>query len=949
MDFHSPVFLIKTAVFIVAVLFIYVNKKLAIYLLKRFLEVLLAPTGALRRTSKINLQRFKALILQRSHSDFILYRAYRRKQGERYGVYTLANYRKAFIIEVSPGPYLGMELENTLKNLMGNIHYDNVSIHFTTYASENIKDYMDWFDKEHNRMEKLNIDGKRAIRKLNEKKKQYFERWTKESMLSNDVDYRVRNLVNLISVTVKKDMKKSHMDALYTDITGAITNLHPREFDGRKMIIMGQELFNSDKKKYGVDDTDSIPMNKLMTRGSTVSLQREENLGKAKLTIDDLFDTNGTYRIGRNYVKTFTTESFPRNTTLSEVQNAIFDSFGKTVHMTIPCRFIATLTVSFDGVVEDTKKQLSKARWNIGQLAYIPSVVEEKNQLIKDRRNEFRACANAIDLHREKVTRGNFSISIMDPSLSVVEKSSSLLRSRFEDLPSGSWVLKEESIPVVGFLQYLYSFPAQYSPTFKKKFHRFSILYNINNSKIIPLYSDFKGFGSPVMLFTGRTGQVQYFSIYGRHTPSYSFVLIGPTGKGKSVWVNELITSSLDCGYVVRSIDLGDSQKRVNQIAGGQYESFDENNSKCLNFFTHIKTTNEVTENGVEYEQIHPDELETIVPMIGRMCGIRVNASHVNDKSINDALLNKHATIFIEQALTMAFTSRQRNAGMQEVYESLLSIKLVFERSNNHEQANFAFNLALALEDYVQIKEDGGRIRVGKYYRYFNGANNLDLKKDYFLLELLGLTKKSPEFSSVVVMAVLHKFAEEAFDRQDVFKQYIVDEAKEPLTDPLFSHFLDNFALRIRKYKGGIGVITQNIDHFFVNEEAKGVFKNAIFKIFLEQTASEVETIALSGKITLDKFSEKLMQSVKNREEEYSECMIMQGDRFMISRLKLNPFAKWLFTTQPDEKKSIKDTSRNLRISEIEAAIYHANIDAYPMMTHEENLESIIKEREVAF
>ena len=440
------------------------------------------------------------------------------------------------------------------------------------------------------------------------------------------------------------------------------------------------------------------------------------------------------------------------------------------------------------------------------------------------------------------------------------------------------------------------------------------------------------------MALVGRTGQMQSFSMKDSDS-NFNWCLIGPPGSGKSVFLNEFISSSLDCGDVVRSIDLGRSQERTVELAGGQYEDFNPEKKTCLNFFTNIVTKTLVDENGEEHEEIDSEELVTIVPMIGKMAGVNVYTKADEDsKEVRDELSRKILSGSIERALQTAFIMRGREAGLQEVYEALLaSSKYYKERSP--ETSELDMSIAIALLDYVQIDKGNGDISHGKYYSYYNGANTLELKKDYFVMELQEVEKKSPEFATIVTMGILSKMLHEAYTRPDVFKWYLIDEASDPLKDPLFVKFLENFALRIRKYNGGIGVITQLLRHFFVNNEAASLYETLAFKMFLQQGKEQVESAKNTGKLSLDPFAEVLMKSVKKRGHEYSEIMIMHNNSVMMSRLKLDPFSRWLFTSDGEEKKIIKSIREQYNFTEVEAVEYIVVKEEYPDYTEEEILQ----------
>lgn len=917
--------------------------KIILDLTKKIGEIILTPSGALSKKMGLKSQQYKAIYGERNPSSFLVHRSYIKEEDDKYGIYNMANYRKGFMLEVSPGPYLGEALEETIRMLLSSITTDDLSIQFTTFASANIQNYIDAYEHHHNKMDKLNIDGKRAIRTLSRKKIEYYKKWTKESMISDGFDLRARNLRNIIAVTVNKKTSYKELDYIYSLVRNSLESINPIEFDGIEMVTLAQELFNPSKSNYNCKNIEDMRMNQMMVSGTRISLSKEENLQKEKITMDDVFDKDGSFRIQDTYVKVFTTDSFPKNTSLSEVQSAIFEPFGKQPQITMPCRFLATVTIAFDDIKKNAKWQAWKAGHGIGQLSLLPTTVEDKKPEIRERRIEYRNVVQAIEQFREYPLDAMVTYILIDEDKDKVNTYGELLKNRLEGLDSGSWILKEESKPIIAFLSFLYSIPGQYSKSYKRKSQKFKILFKINNSKIIPLFSDFKGFGNPIMLLFGRTGQMQSFSMYPSDTNS-NFSLVGPPGTGKSTFLNELIVSSLDCGCVIRSIDLGNSQKRTCELAGGQYEEFKPSTKKCLNFFTNIRTELKKTEEGKTIEIIAADELITIVPMVGKMAGVSVYSEA--DKArpgISDQLKEKQLQNIIENALQVAFDRVGRSAGMQDVYESLLEQSQYYKNKARPELSNLVYDIAVAIEDYVKVDLGGDNQKQGKYFEYYNGANNLDLVKDYFLLEMEDVKNKSAEFATIVTMGVLQKMAEEGYRRQDVFKWYLIDEASDPLKDFLFVKFLENFGLRIRKYGGGVGIITQLLKHFHVNNEARSLYDVMSFKIFLEQEKEHIEAGIRDGNLSLNSIQEHLMKSVKRRGSEYSEVMIIHRGQTMISRLKLDPFSAWLFRADLDGKKAIAEVRTAFGLGELEAVEFLVNKQENTEISDRDNLESVRK------
>ncbi len=69
-------------------------------------------------------------------------------------------------------------------------------------------------------------------------------------------------------------------------------------------------------------------------------------------------------------------------------------------------------------------------------------------------------------------------------------------------------------------------------------------MFSCNAANMSPITSDWKGSGSPFMTLVSRRGQLMSFDPY-TSNGNYNICVVAESGKGKSVFTNEMVCSVL--------------------------------------------------------------------------------------------------------------------------------------------------------------------------------------------------------------------------------------------------------------------------------------------------------------------------------------------------------------------------------------------------------------------
>lgn len=394
---------------------------------------------------------------------------------------------------------------------------------------------------------------------------------------------------------------------------------------------------------------------------------------------------------------------------------------------------------------------------------------------------------------------------------------------------------------------------------------------------LIPNQAEWSGTSSPGMLFLGRRGQICNWNPFDNQTGNYNCVVVGRSGSGKSVFMQDMLVSGLGVGARVFVLEVGRSFQKLCQLVGGQFVHFGSETHLCLNPFSLISDRD---------SEARDSSFSMLKSIIASMA-----APTDGTGDLENAL--------IEKAIRFAWDSKGRNARISDVARWL-----------NQQSNALAVSLGTMLTPYTD---------EGVYARYFEGDNNVNFTDPMVLIELEELKSKK-DLQSVVLQLCMMNITNQVFlgDRKTPF--YIcVDEAWDLLRGKQTGEFIETLARRLRKYRGSLVIGTQSVDDFFATPGALAAFENSDWMCLLSQKKSSIKRFAESGKIDLDEAKLAALESVQTVHGRYSEIMVMDADGgSAIVRLQLDPFSNLLYSTKAEEFSQIQDL-QNQGLSTFEA------------------------------
>lgn len=405
-------------------------------------------------------------------------------------------------------------------------------------------------------------------------------------------------------------------------------------------------------------------------------------------------------------------------------------------------------------------------------------------------------------------------------------------------------------------------------------------------SSLLPIQSDFGGAGKPILVFSGRKGQICGLDVFDPAASNHNIFIAAGSGNGKSFLVNYIVYNYYASNALIRLIDLGGSYKKLTKMFNGRFIDFSEKTDMCLNPFSNV----------IEVKH----DLSVIASIIAQM---------IYSTSSNPRLSETEMTI-IKNAVRWAYDTEGSDADIDTVYTYLKSFP------------KHASDLDFDCEDKEQCTEDITKIAQmlsyniqeftsnGIYGRYFNGKSTFDISSDEFVVLELENLKHQKELFNVVTLQIINAVTQDLYlsDRSRA-RLNIFEEASQFMKEgAILKEVIEEGYRRARKYGGSFTVVTQSVlDRKAFGSVGDVISSNSAFKFFLE--SGDFEKARAEKLVDYDEFTMNLLKSVKTNKPRYSEIFMDTPFGTGVARLVVDPFSYYVYTSDAKE------------ISEIEALV----------------------------
>lgn len=771
-------------------------------------------------------------------SDFLPYEWYDPETG-----LFISEKSVGFILETAPLVGNNENMQKELSNIFTQILPEDSSLQALIYADKNVGDILEHYVK-------IREHSSEVVQALAYKRAEYL---SKLAIKSHLFPYVLRDFKCFMSVCLNLNdplsIAMKHAQKIKTQMTATlnVVGVSNRTLSADGLIRFLDGIFNA-------DFSNTSPSSKKWNRFDEINNQIIAN-DTDFIVEDDLLKL----RKEETEIKTFIVTGYPPEWTLAQMSELIGDMFRDSRQLS--CPFLMHYGVYIQKQSNDVAKIAMKTSMVEKQIhspigKYIPNIERECAEL-----QYTQNCLNK----GERLVKTQFSIVLLSRKgeISAAEQT---LKTMFS-----SMLFRVESNVGTQLPSLLTVLPLSWhrdTIALLEEFKKLRTTISVESANLVPQQAEWKGTRTPAMLLGGRKGQLIQFCPFDNTAGNYNVTVVGRSGAGKSVFMQELMSSTVGLGGRVFVLDVGRSFEKTCYMLGGQFIQFSPNTDICMNPFSNLDINNQ-------------EAIEDTLAMLKSV--IQLMAAPINGVSDKGAAL-------LEQATNEAFKKYKNETTITDIADYLLSLE--------DDQAQ---DLGKMLYPYTE---------AGVYGKYFNGKSNVNLDNNIVVIELEELKEKK-ELQSVVVQMMVINITNKMFlgDRKTPFN-IVFDEAWDLLRAKQSEVFIETLARRLRKYRGSLVVGTQSVNDFYACAGAQAAWDNSDWNCFLSQKEESIAQLKNSKRILLDPYKEKVINSVKTEQGKYAEVLINGADGYAVGKLLLDPFSGLLFSTKPEDYAAVKELNK---------------------------------------
>ena len=397
---------------------------------------------------------------------------------------------------------------------------------------------------------------------------------------------------------------------------------------------------------------------------------------------------------------------------------------------------------------------------------------------------------------------------------------------------------------------------------------RLRTMLSTTAANIAPVQGEYLGGSVPHLLFVGRRGQPFFWSPFENAAGNHNVAILGKSGSGKSVLLQEMCAALVGAGAHVVVIDDGRSFMNSCRLQGGHFVEFTLASGFCLNPFDMI-----------EAERLAADE-DYRLDCMAMLKAIVAQMARFSEK------LTDTERGLIDQAVNRVWEEAGSSGSIDAVARAL-------EASGNVQ----AIDLAIALAPFGH---------GGTYGAFFNGPATLKLEAEFTVFEMSDLATRE-ELRAVVLTAIMFMTSQAMTKSpRHIKKLLLIDEAWSLLKGGSMSEFVETYARTARKYGGALATATQSLNDFYKSDGATAALENSDWMLILQQKPETIADLRKSERLDMDDRTESLIRSLKRSGNEYSEVFIRGPEVQALGRLVLDRFSATLFSSSPDTYAAIE-------------------------------------------
>jgi len=358
--------------------------------------------------------------------------------------------------------------------------------------------------------------------------------------------------------------------------------------------------------------------------------------------------------------------------------------------------------------------------------------------------------------------------------------------------------------------------------------------------------------------------------------------ILGPSGSGKSFFMNTLMASSYVQGIHCFIIDIGYSYKRTCELFGGKYIDWTDEEPLSFNPFWIP-------------DPARPGEekIESLMNVLFTLW-LKREATKAEESILREMLRGYYQALSRHREIFPCFNSFFEYV---QYYHQGLSRSRESQETDYFDFANFFIVLRQFYEG-------------GAYAYLLNATERMDLVAERMIVFELEKIKEHRLLMAIVTIMIIDTFLSKLFQLpKEVKKVILMEEAWKAMLSPAMAGFMLYLNKTIRKYGGESITATQELEDIIGNPFVKNaIVANCATKILFDQSGYKDAFEAVRDLVGLTPKEEALVRSLNTQKAEgrkYREVFIKTGSLAKVYAVEVSKEEYATFTTDPREYPTI--------------------------------------------
>lgn len=400
--------------------------------------------------------------------------------------------------------------------------------------------------------------------------------------------------------------------------------------------------------------------------------------------------------------------------------------------------------------------------------------------------------------------------------------------------------------------------------------------------------------------YTDRQGVPVAIDISGKEgrnklTDNSNFFVLGPSGSGKSFYVNSMVRQAHEQDTDIVLVDTGNSYEGLCEYFGGKYISYTEEHPITMNPFKIRREEWNIEKLGF---------LKNLVMLIWK--GSQGTVSKTEDRLIEQVINEYYDAYFT--------TKRVNNLCFNTFYEfSTERLPKICEENGLH---------GIDLSSYNYLLKDF--YKGGSHEVTLNENMDSSLFDETFIVFEIDSIKDDPLLFPLVTLISMDVFLQKMRIKKNR-KMLIIEEAWKAIASPMMAEYIKYLYKTARKFWASVGVVTQEIQDIIGSEIVKeAIINNSDVVMLLDQSKfkERFDTIkAILGLTDVDCKKIFTINRLENKEGRsfFREVFIRRGQTSNVYGVEEPHECYMTYTTERAEKEALKLYKRELKCNHQQA------------------------------